>query len=77
MESCVEIVGCVEFVLPRLFQGAFALVTVASAVTALTPTPRDDEFVGRIYKVVEALALNIGRAKDLPPNKTGGRFVSG
>jgi hypothetical protein len=38
-------------------------------VAAVTPTPRDDDFVGRLYKVLEALALNIGHAKDAPPNR--------
>lgn len=60
----------------RFFEIAFAVVAVASTVTALTPTPRDDEFVGKIYKFLEALALNVGHAKETPPNRVGGRFVS-
>ena len=40
------------------------LVTVASAICALTPTPSDDAVVGKIYKVIEAIALNVGKAKD-------------
>ena len=39
-------------------------VTVASAVAALTPTPKDDTYVGKAYKVVDWLALNVGKAKD-------------
>lgn len=45
------------------------VVTLASAICALTPTPKDDAIVGRLYKLVEALALNVGKAKD----KTDGR----
>tara|TARA_R110002167_G_scaffold54833_9_gene156182 strand:+ start:968 stop:1153 length:186 start_codon:yes stop_codon:yes gene_type:complete len=41
-----------------------AVVAVASAVAALTPTPKDDTIVGKIYKVVDMLALNVGKAKD-------------
>lgn len=39
------------------------VVTLASAICALTPTPKDDAIVGRLYKLVEALALNVGKAK--------------
>lgn len=39
-------------------------VAVASAIAALTPTPKDDTWVGRIYKLVDLLALNVGKAKD-------------
>jgi hypothetical protein len=31
----------------------------------MTPTPADDTFVGKMYKVVDWLALNIGKAKDV------------
>jgi len=41
-----------------------ALVTAASAITALTPTPKDDGWVKKVYTVIEWLALNIGKAKD-------------
>jgi len=60
----------------KFFEFAFAIIAIASAVTALTPTPRDDVFIGKLYKFVEALALNIGHAKDTPTNRAGGRFVA-
>ena len=41
-----------------------SVVAVASAIAALTPTPKDDTIVGKIYKVVDLLALNVGKAKD-------------
>lgn len=45
-------------------------VAVASAICAATPTPKDDEFMGRyVYPAIEALALNIGKAKE----KAGGK----
>jgi len=36
-----------------------ALHPVASAITALTETPKDDGIVAKIYKVIEWLALII------------------
>lgn len=41
---------------------------LASAIVALTPTPKDDEIVGKVYKVIEKVALVVGKAKD-DPNK--------
>jgi hypothetical protein len=43
---------------------ATAVVTAASAIAALTPTPKDDTWVAKIYKVVDWLALNVGKAKE-------------
>lgn len=40
-----------------------AVVTACSAIAALTPTPMDDGWVRKLYKIVDFLALNIGRAK--------------
>jgi hypothetical protein len=42
---------------------ALAIHAAASAICALTPTPSDDRLVGKAYKVIETLALVIGRAK--------------
>jgi hypothetical protein len=42
---------------------ALAIHAAASAICALTPTKKDDDFLGKVYKVLEFLALNIGRAK--------------
>ena len=48
-----------------------ATVTAASALAALTPTPKDDFAVGKlkgilrvVYKIMDVLALNIGKAKE-------------
>ena len=65
----------VTVVIERAVTSAPALVTLASVVAAMTPTPRDDTFVGKLYKVVELLAVNVGRAKETPPNRAGGRFT--
>jgi hypothetical protein len=41
-----------------------AIVATASAICALTPTPKDDSIVRKAYVIVEWLALNVGKAKD-------------
>jgi hypothetical protein len=43
---------------------ASAVVAAASAVAALTPTPKDDAIASKAYKVIDWLALNVGKAKD-------------
>tara|TARA_R100000700_G_C3178669_1_gene154563 strand:- start:4291 stop:4476 length:186 start_codon:yes stop_codon:yes gene_type:complete len=40
------------------------LIATASAVAALTPTPKDDGIVKKLYKLVDLLAINVGKAKD-------------
>jgi len=35
----------------------------ASAITAITPTPKDDAWLAKVYKVIEALGLVVGKAK--------------
>lgn len=41
-----------------------AIIAAFSAVAALTPTPKDDSWSGKLYKIVDWLALNVGKAKD-------------
>jgi len=40
------------------------LISVSSAIAAVTPTPKDNEFLAKLYLIIDALALNIGKAKD-------------
>lgn len=40
-----------------------AIISTASIVAALTPTPKDDEMIGKLYKIIDLLAINIGKAK--------------
>lgn len=44
-------------------EALLAIHAAASAICALTPTPKDDGIVGNIYKVIETLGLVVGRAK--------------
>jgi len=34
-------------------------------IAAMTPTPKDDIWIGKLYKVIDLLALNIGKAKNI------------
>ena len=41
-----------------------AIISVASIIAAVTPTPKDDVWIGKLYKLIDLCALSIGRAKD-------------
>lgn len=58
-------------ILMGIFENLPYIISFAAAVSAVTKTPKDDELVnkaqkayGTLYKVVDVLALNIGRAKN-------------
>lgn len=40
-----------------------AAIALASAVTAMTPTPKEGSVLAKLYKVIDFVALNIGKAK--------------
>jgi hypothetical protein len=40
-----------------------AVVTLASSIAAITPTPKAGSVLAKIYSVIDLLALNIGKAK--------------
>jgi len=48
----------------QLFGVVTAIIAAASAIAALTPTPKDDTVIGKVYKIVDWLALNVFKAKD-------------
>ena len=39
------------------------VVCAASIICALTPTPKDDAMIGKLYKILELCALNVWKAK--------------
>jgi hypothetical protein len=49
--------------LNKYLEVALAIHAAASVIVALTPTPKDDKLVGKLYKLIEICALVIGRAK--------------
>ena len=48
----------------QLFGVVTAVIAAASAIAALTPTPADDHWAAKAYKVIDWLALNVFKAKD-------------
>ncbi len=42
---------------------ATSVISAASAIAALTPTPKDDGVISFLRRIVEFLALNVGNAK--------------
>jgi hypothetical protein len=49
--------------LQAYFETLLAIHAACSAITALTPTPKDDTVVRKAYRIIEILALVVGRAK--------------
>jgi hypothetical protein len=47
----------------KYIETALAVHAAASAITALTPTPKDDSVVRRVYRIIELLALVTSRTK--------------
>jgi putative Mn2+ efflux pump MntP len=40
------------------------IVMGASLICSITPTPKDDVWIGKVYKILDWCALNIGKAKE-------------
>jgi hypothetical protein len=50
---------------PEILAALFAVHAAAVAIVNLTPTPKDDEFVAKVYRVIEILAGIVNKlAKD-------------
>lgn len=47
----------------RILTAATTVVSVASVVTASTDTPKPETVLGKLYRILELLALVIGKAK--------------
>lgn len=49
----------------EIWEIASSVVTIAAIIAAATPTPKDDEFIGKVYKwLIEIPAFNFGKAKE-------------
>ena len=53
----------VDFI-SKLIQIIPYIIAGASLVASLTPTPKDDQWIGKLYRFIDWAALNIGKAKD-------------
>ena len=59
-----------ELNLQTIMLAVTSSIAAASAIAALTPTPKDDQFVdgakrwvSKAYRILDLLALNVGTAK--------------
>jgi len=59
----MDIINSVMASIPAWLAAIAMVVAGASAIAALTPTKRDDEVIGKIKKLIDLLALNVGNAK--------------
>ena len=41
-----------------------SVISFSSAIAAITPTPKEGSFLAKAYKIIDILALNVGKAKD-------------
>jgi len=41
-----------------------AVIALASAIAAATPTPKQGTVLAKLYFIIDLLALNVGKAKD-------------
>ena len=57
MLSFIQLINEWIAVIPSIVMGA-------SLICALTPTPKDDAIVGKIYRILDWCALNVGKAKE-------------
>ena len=48
----------------NIFMWVTAIIAIASLVAAVTPTPQGDKLLAKLYKAIDFLALNVGKAKD-------------
>jgi len=46
------------------FNVVTAAIALASAVAAITPTPKAGSTLAKVYTIVDFVALNIGKAKN-------------
>ena len=53
LDTILKIVGVVPWI-----------ISICSMVAAATPTPVDDNLVGKAYKIIDWFAINVGKAKD-------------
>ena len=42
---------------------ATAVISVASIIAAVTPPPKDDVWIAKLYRFVDIMAINVGQAK--------------
>lgn len=59
METIIELIQNNPY-----FGVVTAVIALASAIAAITPTPKDGSILAKAYNLIDLIALNIGKAKD-------------
>lgn len=39
------------------------VISICSIIAAVTPTPQDDEWLSKLYRFIDIMAINVGKAK--------------
>ena len=60
----IESFNILKNIILDIFNIVTAAVALASGIAAVTPTPKDDEWVAKAYKFLDMIALNVGLAKE-------------
>jgi len=50
-------------VLADLASVAPMVISVCSIIAAVTPTPKDDMWLSKLYRFIDIMAVNVGHAK--------------
>jgi hypothetical protein len=50
-------------VLADIVSVAPMVISVCSIIAAVTPTPKDDAWMAKLYRFIDIMAVNIGHAK--------------
>tara|TARA_R110000796_G_scaffold20781_6_gene61711 strand:+ start:13833 stop:14039 length:207 start_codon:yes stop_codon:yes gene_type:complete len=46
-----------------------SIISLASAIAAATPTPTEGTLASKIYRFIDIIAINVGKAKDTGASK--------
>jgi len=60
----IETIAQIGAAIPDWVAAVLAVMTAAKAITTLTPTKTDDEWLNKILRVLNVIALNVGKAKN-------------
>lgn len=60
----MEFLGTFFNAFPAWLVAATAVVTAATAITALTPTKHDDKFIAAVLRVLNILSGNFGKNRN-------------
>jgi hypothetical protein len=63
MDDVTDLLALFFNAVPAWLEAGLAVIAAASAVTALTPSPKDDNVLAGLRRLLEMLALNIGHAR--------------